>query len=767
MNGKSKLRFEDEAAPLKTSSPKSAKRKRKPRVKKENSGQPDTVNTTEQAARVRPPAPLSADENGSAANPSEGRGRSAPLSSPDSKPKGTVQGQEEHPVSKLRFQDDNDTSTSPDDIERGSFFSDDKGKGGATATPRERVNRAERAKTDVHPDADARLDGLPIKPDRSRSDSSVNPTERDGAPPPHERSGLTEHSGERCPLFQQDQDSPDGLRFEKAEKKVGKLEKKADIIEKKLGKSRSKMPHKKVEKRELVFDEKKGKSKSKLTFEEKPLPIGEAKWNKPPKETLTHKAIGASRTTAVNKIHSKIYQVEDENAGTKVAHRAELMGESAYRGAKRSVKSAYRFVKNTPYRRAAKLEKLSIKNEAKLSFHKAVRDNPKLQSNPLSRLFQRRSIKRRYAASARNADKSVKAAKTAGKAAKKVSSAVTGFVRRNPIILVYVGIFLLIVILIMALFTTCMSVFSNSASYAGGMAYTAADTDIDNAELVYTQWETDLRLEIAGVEADRSGYDEYRYNIGEIGHDPLELMAYLTAVYDDFSYGDIESALWSIFAEQYTLEFIPETETRTRLETRMDSYFDPATGETVYYEYDEEVDYVLRILNVNLTVKPLTEIINPLMTADQRERYETLVYTNGARQYVGNPFDVDWRPYVTSNYGYRIHPITGERDFHKGIDIALPSGTGILARFDGTVVTVGYDADGYGNYVIIDNGQGLQARYAHCSGISVGEGQNVTAGSVIALVGITGSSTGPHLHMEVVKDGQHINPIYFLSSSRT
>ncbi len=152
------------------------------------------------------------------------------------------------------------------------------------------------------------------------------------------------------------------------------------------------------------------------------------------------------------------------------------------------------------------------------------------------------------------------------------------------------------------------------------------------------------------------------------------------------------------------------------------------------------------------------------MTDEQHQHFDMLMLSRGGRQYAGSPFDENWLPYITSHYGWRVHPITGEKDYHKGIDVGLPLGTEIRAGFDGAVVEVGYDADGFGNYVVIENDNGVQAKYAHCDSISVTNGQSVIKGDVIATAGNTGSSTGPHLHFEVVRNGQYLNPLFFSES---
>jgi murein DD-endopeptidase MepM/ murein hydrolase activator NlpD len=222
--------------------------------------------------------------------------------------------------------------------------------------------------------------------------------------------------------------------------------------------------------------------------------------------------------------------------------------------------------------------------------------------------------------------------------------------------------------------------------------------------------------------------------------------------------------LRGIFAEQYQLSFVPETEIRTRTVTRTGTTTntDPVTGEVTVdtYEYEDEEEYEWHILNVSLVSRPFSQVISPRMNADQSAHFEVLMQSKGGRQYVDNPFDFNWLPYVTSYYGYRIHPISGDKDYHKGVDIGIAAGTEIHAGFDGIVVTASYDG-GYGNYVVIENEDGVQAKYAHCQTLSVSAGQTVAQGDVIATVGSTGNSTGAHLHLEVVKGGQYLNPIYF------
>ena len=264
-----------------------------------------------------------------------------------------------------------------------------------------------------------------------------------------------------------------------------------------------------------------------------------------------------------------------------------------------------------------------------------------------------------------------------------------------------------------------------------------------------TELETDLRIYINDIEINHPGFDEYIFDIDSIGHNPFELIAFLSAVYHDFTFAEVEATIIEIFDEMYTLSLVPEVE--IRIGTGTDS-----EGNTYTYEYE------WHILHVTLTSQPLLDVVLARMDEEQTQHFHVLMYSHGARQFIGNPFAFNWMPYVTSLFGYRIHPINGGKQFHWGIDIGLPTGTEILATFDGFVVSVGYQPDGYGNIVVIENEDGVQARFAHCHEMFVVAGQEVTQGDVIATVGNTGASTGPHLHLEVAWEGRRFNPIFFV-----
>jgi len=126
-----------------------------------------------------------------------------------------------------------------------------------------------------------------------------------------------------------------------------------------------------------------------------------------------------------------------------------------------------------------------------------------------------------------------------------------------------------------------------------------------------------------------------------------------------------------------------------------------------------------------------------------------------------SPIGANWRSIVTSEFGNRVDPISGQRSGHTGMDLAVPQGTPVRAALPGTVIVAGYEGS-YGNYVMIEHANNLRTVYAHCSQLTVHSGQTVQAGTVVALSGATGRVTGPHLHFEVRVNNQRTNPRYYL-----
>ena len=169
------------------------------------------------------------------------------------------------------------------------------------------------------------------------------------------------------------------------------------------------------------------------------------------------------------------------------------------------------------------------------------------------------------------------------------------------------------------------------------------------------------------------------------------------------------------------------------------------------------------VLNVTLNSGNLMSICQDRLGFFQKELFSAYNDTKGNLQMFATPVEFNWYSSVTSYYGYRIHPISGENQLHNGMDIGAPEGTKVMAGLTGTVTTSAYN-DSYGNYVIIKDSKGYELRYAHLSSRSVSAGASVTKGDEIGLVGNTGNSTGSHLHIELLKNGERLNPIFYLET---
>lgn len=528
-------------------------------------------------------------------------------------------------------------------------------------------------------------------------------------------------------------------------RKLEKAQERAARFEQRLHKAENKLPSRRKPRLETSADPATGKPKTRLRFEKEVKEKSEAL-----KGSTALRPMKGAANLAAGMVHKQIYKNEHENVGVQAAHRAEIAGETGLRCASRAHKLA-------PYNKVKRLQNRTVNAQAKAAYQKALAENPELKKKKLAKAMYKKQLKRKYAKAVRETQKTGKRAKKTAVTTEKIVKEIAGAIKRHPVAALVIFLIFLLILFIASAFTSCTSIGAGSSGAFSSVSYLADDNVINQAELTYTEWETDLQLEINRMESTHRGYDEYRYDVDEIGHDPHVLMAYLTAVYGDFTSSQAEVAMRNLFDSQYHLTLTEEVERRTRTES--------ATNPTTHQQTTTNVAYDYKILNVKLTSVSLESIVSGRVNSEQRETCDTLLTTKGCRQYVKNVFgSTNWLSSVTSYYGYRVHPVSGVKDYHTGVDIGMPQGTVIRAGHDG-VVTVAGNSGGYGLCVIIEGdtptGKTLMTRYAHCSQLLVAAGANVHAGDVIAKVGSTGTSTGPHLHLEVLLDGHYLNPLYF------
>ena len=351
------------------------------------------------------------------------------------------------------------------------------------------------------------------------------------------------------------------------------------------------------------------------------------------KRTATHAPVD---TLSAN-VHKSISRYEDDNVGVQTAHQTELGAETAYHVADHAVYSH----KLKAYDKAEKLVSKSDKANVNALFEKFKKDNTNASSNPLSRWQQKHNIKKEYAAAraGKGGKATAKGAEKTAKGAKNLTQKITDFCVSHKTALLWVLAIGLLFMVISGMFSSCSTMFQGGTQVVLGTSFTAEDEDILGTDEDYTALENDLRSQVDNIESTHPGYDEYRYALDEIGHNPYELASYLTVVFEDYTREEVQATLQQLFEQQYELILEEEVEIRTRTETRTGTrtHTDPETGETweEEYEYEVEVEYEYYILNVTLRNYGLGNVIRSSgLSADQLERYEVLLETLGNRSYL-------------------------------------------------------------------------------------------------------------------------------------
>ena len=455
---------------------------------------------------------------------------------------------------------------------------------------------------------------------------------------------------------------------ERASPELAPYVKKAEKAADKLEKAQAAVPKRKKIVRQRTFDEVSGKAKTKLHFEEMEKPIGKGKGLPAGALSLPAKEVGVF-------VHNKIHSVEKENVGVEGAHKTEKAAERLSQVSRRAIRRSSRSRKLKPYRAAAKAEKAATKANADFLYQKALHDNPQLASNPVSRFWQKQRIKRQYAKAlrtgaaggARTAAEAVKNSRKAAKKAKKETKRTLGFIARHPAGVAIAVLILVFSIIMFSGLSSCSTMLTGGINSILGTSYTSEDADLIAVERHYEGLETDLQARIIRIEQDYPGYDEYRYDLAMIGHNPHELASYLTAKYQSYTLSDVRGELSTIFEQEYTLTLTREVETRYREETHTETYTDE-DGNTYTETVTEQVPYDYYILNVKLTNTPLSSFLPNKLNEEQRKMYAVYLETSGNKPLIFGGGSPDTSP-STDLSG--VHFVNGKRSGNPAVvDIA-------------------------------------------------------------------------------------------------
>lgn len=410
------------------------------------------------------------------------------------------------------------------------------------------------------------------------------------------------------------------------------------------------------------------------------------------------------------KAHQSVRNADqDNNSGVEAAHFTEGSAEGAARAGSRFQYGR----KLRQYKKLERLEKKADKDAVDSIFAERMKSDPQAGSNLFSRWRQKQAIKKEYAAAKAGAAAAENTAAGTAKAAQGTASMTEKafqFVQSHSHIIIGIAAVGLLVLVIAGSVSSCSVLINGGGNVVLGTSYTAEDEDLKGVETDYTKLEDKLRKQIDRIETDHPGYDEYRYNLAEIGHNPYELASLLTVEFENYTRSQVQARLQSIFEAQYELKLEEKVEIRTRKETRVGYRYNPITGTGHTYTYQVTVQYEYKILNVTLLNRGVDYVArNSGLTDDQLQRYEVTLECRGNRDdlFAGIAFAT---PDGAGSSGeYQDYDIPGEaltdEKFRKMITEAEKY-LGYPYVWGGSSPSTSFDCSGFVSWVINHCGNG-------------------------------------------------------------
>ena len=520
-----------------------------------------------------------------------------------------------------------------------------------------------------------------------------------------EGSAVRQRPSSRLKFTEEERASPD------LQKAIRRSDRAAD----KLDAAKEAIPTKKVLKTERIFDEAAGKGKTRLRFEDV---------EKKPNGHLRHNPLSRPVQELKATAHGEVRKVEHENVGVEAGHKGEELVERGAARAVGGVRTAVREHRMKPWRDAVKAENASIKANAEFLYQKALHDDPALAaSNPVSRFLQKKRIQRNYAKEIRQAEKTAKktaaATKSAAQKAKDAFKETFVYVKNHSrVVLLIIGIGACVGLLFGGM-SSCSIMGGSGVSGVFMTSYLSEDADMLAAEAAYADLEAKLQDELDNYETYYPGYDEYRFDLDEIGHDPYVLISILSALHEGvFTIGEVQSELQTLFDRKYTLTQTVTVEVRYRTET--DTWTDE-DGNTHTDTYEVPYDYY--ICNVTLENFDLSHLPVYMMDEEQLSLYAAYMSTLGNRPDLFGGGEYPNASTLQEPTYYDIPPEALEDETFAAMIAEAEKYLGYPYVWGGSSPSTSFDCSGFVSWVINHSGWnvgrlGAQGLYNICTPVS-------------------------------------------------
>ena len=486
---------------------------------------------------------------------------------------------------------------------------------------------------------------------------------------------------------------------------------------------------------------------------------------------IGRKAASAAAGAVAGYVHTKVHSVERENSAVEGAHKAEILGESGIHKVVNRVSQRRKDRKSNRRKDIAAAKKESRLNftptesagaaaatgekAAQVAAAKTAAKEAQGKKSILNRFWQKKRYKEAYAAARNGKTAAGAAAKATQTAGSKAKATIQTFFRKNKGIFIGAGVIALFVLIFGAILSSCTAMMQGMQNTFISSTYPSQDADIYAAENAYLALEEELNEQINNMESTHPGYDEYNYQIDEISHNPYQLISYLTAKYEEFTYAQVAGEVESLFTQQYELIVDEVIETRTRTETRTGTrtVTDPETGEESEEEYEVEVEYEYRILNITLINHGFDSVARGNMDSDQSGRYTLYNATYGNRNYL---FDTATLPTYTGDEGEFGYEIPAEALTDESFARMIAEAEKYLGYpyvWGGSSPSTSFDCSGFVCWVINNCGNGwnvgrttANGLRSHCAYVSPEEAK---PGDLIFFQGTYNTTGASHVGIYV------------------